>query len=146
MNDPSAASPLSDSDTGVASASRDAAAGVPRAGEVPAPVAPAAAAGLSQAAPELTRTLLAILALGALIAGSFWVLRPFVPGLIWATTIVIATWPLMITVQRLLWGRRWLAVVVMTLAQLLLFFVPLSLAIATVVDNVDVVVGWVRML
>jgi predicted PurR-regulated permease PerM len=108
--------------------------------------APAFDTDPASAAPELTRTLLATLALFMLIAGSLWVLRPFLPGLIWATTIVIATWPLMISVQRLLWGRRWLAVVVMTLALLLLFFVPLSLAIATVVENADTVVGWVKTL
>jgi predicted PurR-regulated permease PerM len=115
-----------------------------RSAEASVPLAPPAAAGLSRASPELTRTLLATLALFMLIAGSLWVLRPFVPGLIWATTIVIATWPLMLSVQRLLWDRRWIAVVVMTLALLLLFFVPLSLAIATVIANLDTVVGWVK--
>ena len=133
MNEPSAAS-----------AAESAAARAPQAAGSQAP--PATAAGPSRAAPELTRTLLATLALFMLIAGSLWVLRPFVPGMIWATTIVIATWPLMLSVQRLLWGRRWLAVVVMTLALLLLFFVPLSLAIGTVVGNLDTVVGWVKAL
>jgi predicted PurR-regulated permease PerM len=88
--------------------------------------------------------MLAIIALFALIAASFWVLRPFIPALIWSTTIVIATWPLMTRVQRLLWNRRALAVTVMTLALLLLFFVPLTMAIVTVVDNADTVLGWIR--
>jgi predicted PurR-regulated permease PerM len=118
------------------------AADVPR--DVPAGKAPAAAARLSRNAPDLTRTLLLVVSLVALIGGSLWVLRPFIPGLIWGTTIVIATWPLMIATQRLLWGRRWLAVTVMTMALLLLFFVPLSLAIATVVENADAIVGWIR--
>ncbi|MFM1991196.1 MAG: family transporter YdiK [Pseudomonadota bacterium] len=95
-------------------------------------------------APELTRTVLAILALVGLLAGTFWVLRPFVPALIWATTIVIATWPLMLAAQRLLWGRRALAVTAMTIALLLLFFVPLSFAIATVVEHVDTVGAWIK--
>jgi predicted PurR-regulated permease PerM len=106
--------------------------------------APAAASRLSASAPELTRSVLAIIALIGLIAGSLWVLRPFIPALIWATTIVIATWPLMTRAQRLLWGQRWLAVTVMTLALLLLFFVPLSMAIAAVVDNLDTLVGWFK--
>jgi len=105
---------------------------------------PPAARALSSAAPELTRSVLAILALLALIAGSLWVLQPFLPATIWAVTIVIATWPLMLRTQRLLWNRRPLAVAVMTLALLLLFFVPLSLAIATVVENAEVVLGWIR--
>lgn len=103
-----------------------------------------AALQMSMSAPELTRTVLAIMFLIAMIAGSFWVLQPFIPALIWATTIVIATWPLMTAAQRLLWGRRGLAVTVMTTALLLLFFVPLSLAIATVVDNADTLVGWFK--
>lgn len=96
--------------------------------------------------PELIRTLLIVAAMSSLIVGSLWVLRPFIPSLIWASTIVIATWPLMVTVQRLLWGRRWLAVTAMTVALLLLFFVPLTLAIATVVENADTVIGWGRAL
>jgi predicted PurR-regulated permease PerM len=103
-----------------------------------------AAVQLSLSAPELTRTVLAIMFLIAMIAGSFWVLQPFIPAVIWATTIVIATWPLMTAAQRLLWGRRGLAVAAMTTALLLLFFVPLSLAIATVVDNADTLVGWFK--
>lgn len=106
--------------------------------------AAAAAQQPSVNGPELTRSVLAILALMALIAGSIWVLRPFIPAMIWATTIVIATWPLMTRVQRLLWGRRWLAVTAMTLALLLLFFVPLSIAIAAVVDNADTFIGWFK--
>jgi predicted PurR-regulated permease PerM len=113
----------------------------PEAGRVP-----KAAGRLSAAAPELTRTMLAIMAIFALIAASFWVLRPFIPALIWSTTIVIATWPLMTRVQRLLWNRRALAVATMTLALLLLFFVPLTMAIATVVDNADTVLEWIRTL
>ncbi|RPH46924.1 MAG: AI-2E family transporter YdiK [Burkholderiales bacterium] len=105
---------------------------------------PPAAVQLSLSAPELTRTVLAIMFLIAMIAGSFWVLQPFIPAMIWATTIVIATWPLMTGAQRLLWGRRGLAVAAMTTALLLLFFVPLSLAIATVVDNADTLVGWFK--
>ena len=101
-----------------------------------------AAAHVSLSAPELTRTVLAIIFLIAMIGGSFWVMQPFIPALIWATTIVIATWPLMISAQRLLWGRRSLAVALMTTALLLLFFVPLSVAIFTVVDNVDTMAGW----
>lgn len=124
----------------------------PSSGPPAAPAAaPADAAGASPAAhrmalaaPELTRTVLAILVLVGLLAGTFWVLRPFIPALIWATTIVIATWPLMIAAQRLLWGKRALAVATMTIALLLLFFVPLSLAIATIVDNVDTVAGWIK--
>lgn len=92
------------------------------------------------------RMLLGIGILGALVAGSVWVLRPFLPALIWATMIVVATWPMMTAVQARLWRRRALATAVMTSALLLVFVVPLSFAVVTVVDHMDVITGWVKSL
>jgi predicted PurR-regulated permease PerM len=86
-----------------------------------------------------------IVALTALVGGSLWVLSPFIPSLIWAVTIVVTTWPLMIRAEKMLWGRRGLAVTVMTLALMLLFFVPLTLAIMTVLNNVDTISGWIKL-
>jgi hypothetical protein len=51
----------------------------------------------------------------------------------------------MIRAEKMLWGRRGLAVTVMTLALLLLFFVPLTLAIMTVLNNVDTISGWIKL-
>jgi predicted PurR-regulated permease PerM len=56
--------------------------------------------------------------------------------------VVVATWPVLLRVQGWLWGRRWLAVAVMTCLLLLVLVVPLSLAIGTIVANVDVITGW----
>ncbi|TAN54068.1 MAG: AI-2E family transporter YdiK, partial [Betaproteobacteria bacterium] len=60
--------------------------------------------------------------------------------------IVIATWPVLRALQRRLWGRRWLAVSVMTLALLLAFVVPLALAVATVVANAGAIFAWTKSL
>ncbi|MFY7866202.1 AI-2E family transporter YdiK [Roseateles sp.] len=98
------------------------------------------------AKPELTRTLLAVLSIALLLLTSLWVLRPFIGALIWATMVVVATWPLMKSLQERLWGRRNLAVAVMVLALLLVLFVPLSIALTTVVSNADRVVQWVSSL
>lgn len=94
---------------------------------------------------ELTRTVLAVLLIGMLIGGSFWVLRPFLLSVIWAAMIVVATWPLMLKVQARL-RRRVLAVVVMTGAMLLIFVVPLVLAIQALVGNMDTITEWLRSL
>jgi predicted PurR-regulated permease PerM len=83
---------------------------------------------------DITRIVLMVLVIGMMIGGSFWILRPFLPALIWAAMIVVATWPLMKTVERVLWNRRSLAVTVMTLAFLLLIIVPIVLAISSLVD------------
>jgi len=93
---------------------------------------------------ELTRILLTVLVLGGLIAASFWILRPFLGAIIWATMIVVATWPVMLWAQRRSGGRRWLAVTVMSVILLLVLVVPLSAAIATVVSHVDDVVAWAK--
>jgi predicted PurR-regulated permease PerM len=92
--------------------------------------------------PEMARPVLAVLFLCALIAASVWILRPFLPALIWATMVVIATWPLLLRVQQRLGNRRAPAVIAMTLLVLLVLVVPLSLAIATLVDNADRIVEW----
>jgi predicted PurR-regulated permease PerM len=91
---------------------------------------------------DLTRTTLAVLFVAGLIAACFWILRPFLPALVWATTLVVATWPVMLRVQHRLWNLRWLAVALMTLALLLVFVVPFWLAITTIIDNFDRIVGW----
>ncbi|HUC09562.1 MAG TPA: AI-2E family transporter YdiK [Stellaceae bacterium] len=91
---------------------------------------------------DLVRTVLAVLFIGGMIATSFWILWPFLPATIWATTLVVATWPVMLRVQRRLWNRRPLAVAVMTLALLLVFVAPFWLAVATIAQNFDTLMGW----
>jgi predicted PurR-regulated permease PerM len=93
---------------------------------------------------DLTRSTLAVLFIGGLIAASFWLMRPFLPAIIWAVTLVIATWPLMLRVQHYTGNRRGVAVLVMTLALLLVLIVPLSLAISTIVVNADQIADLVR--
>jgi len=96
---------------------------------------------LQTSKPELTRTLLAVLSVALLLFMSLWVLRPFLGPLIWATMVVVSTWPMMVAVQARLWGRRGLATSVMVLILLLLLFVPLSVALSTVVTHADSVVN-----
>ncbi len=95
---------------------------------------------------DLARTTFAVLVLGGLIAGSLWILRPFLGSMIWATMVVVTTWPVMLRVQARLKGRRWAAVLVMTFLMLLLFAVPLVLTLLTLVDNADRIVEWAKAL
>jgi predicted PurR-regulated permease PerM len=95
---------------------------------------------------ELTRILLTVIVIGGLIAASLWILRPFLGAIIWATMIVVATWPQMRALQGWLGGRRWAAVTVMSVILLLVLIVPLSAAIGTVVANVDDIVEWAKQL
>lgn len=95
---------------------------------------------------DLPRSTLGVLIIAGLILAAFWVLRPFLGPAIWATTIVVATWPLMLRLQRLLFGRRSLAVLVMTLVLMVVFVLPIVLAVITLVENVDEIVGAGRRL
>lgn len=95
---------------------------------------------------DITRNVLAVLTMGLLIGASFWILKPFLPAIIWATMIVVATWPAMLALQRRLWNRRWIAVTAMTVALLLVFVVPFSMAIATIVGNIDDITDFWRKL
>ena len=88
----------------------------------------------SEASIDITRIVLFVLVIGVLLAGSAWTLLPFLTGMIWATTIAIATWPALLRLQRLTGGRRPLAVAIMTLLVLLVFVAPFALAISTLLD------------
>jgi predicted PurR-regulated permease PerM len=95
---------------------------------------------------DLTRDTLAVLFLFALIAASFWILRPFLGAIVWATMIVVSTWPMLLAVERRLFGRRWLAVATMTIILLGLFVVPCSLAVLALVQNFDQIAAWAKSL
>jgi predicted PurR-regulated permease PerM len=93
---------------------------------------------------DITRVTLQVLAIGALLGASLWIARPFIGPLIWAVMVVVASWGLMLRVQRALWGIRALAVIVMTVLLLLLFLVPLGLAVVTIADGADEMVELAR--
>lgn len=95
---------------------------------------------------DLTRTTLAIICILLLIAGSLWVLRPFLAATIWATMIVVSTWPLLQAIQKRLGGRRALAITVMTLGMILVLAVPLWLAIDTIANHAEDIVNLARKL
>jgi predicted PurR-regulated permease PerM len=84
---------------------------------------------------DVTRLTLAVLSIFALIAASGWVLFPFVAATLWATMIVIATWPVLVGVERVLGGRRAPAVAVMVLLLLAILIVPIWIGISTLGEN-----------
>jgi predicted PurR-regulated permease PerM len=83
---------------------------------------------------DITRIVLLVLLIGLLLIGTFWTLLPFLGALIWAATIAVATWPLLLRVQGQTGGRRAVAVAIMMVAIMSVFIVPLSLAISALVD------------
>jgi predicted PurR-regulated permease PerM len=84
---------------------------------------------------DIPQILLSVLFLSLMIVACLWIVQPFVLGFAWAATIVIATWPILIKLQRLLFGRRSLAVLAMTLLLFLLFVIPIALLINSLIDG-----------
>ena len=90
---------------------------------------------------DLARITLTVVFIGGLIAGAFWILQPFIGAFIWSVMIVVATWPILCRVQTVLWGRRGLAVAVMSLALLAILIVPLGIALRAIVTHADQIPG-----
>ena len=95
---------------------------------------------------DLTRIVLGVMTIGGLTIASFWVIRPFLLAGIWATMIVVATWPTLRALERRLWGKRSLAVAVMTLALVLIVIAPLATAVMAIAERSDEIVAWVKSL
>lgn len=93
---------------------------------------------------DLARNTLAIICVLGLIGLSLWVLQPFLAATVWATMIVVATWPWMKSLELHFGKRRAPAVVVMVTGLLFLLVLPLWLAIDTIVQHADAVVGAAR--
>ena len=91
---------------------------------------------------DLARTIFQLLALGALIVSSFYIVRPFLVATTWGTAIAVATWPLLLRVQAHLGGRRSSAVAVMTIALLLVLLVPFYFGVTAIVENARQISTW----
>jgi predicted PurR-regulated permease PerM len=74
------------------------------------------------------------------------VVSPFLTALLWATIVSVATWPFLLRLQAAAGGRRGRAVAIMTLAILLVVFVPVTLAIATIARNAESLTDDIRAL
>lgn len=94
---------------------------------------------------NLIRSTLNVAFVAGLAIASIWVMRPFLLGLIWATTIVVATWPLLVAFEQWIGGKhaRAFAATIMSLALLVIFLMPLGIAIAEVTTHFDEITGLV---
>ncbi|REG49799.1 putative PurR-regulated permease PerM [Paraburkholderia sp. BL6669N2] len=93
---------------------------------------------------DLARIVLAVGTLLLLIGGSLYIVHPFVPALIWGTTIVVTTWPLMLRIQPWLGGRRGLAVTVMLLLEIVVICIPTYAAVSTLAGHTADIMNFVE--
>jgi predicted PurR-regulated permease PerM len=101
---------------------------------------------MSDSRPDLAKITFSVLSIALLIASSLWVLRPFLGAAIWAAMVVVASWPALLWFEQKLWRRRSLAVLAMVLILLLLFVLPLTMAISTIAANAEEAYGWIKSL
>src|SRR5512139_608904 len=101
---------------------------------------------MAAATTDLGRITLSVLFIGGLIVGSLWILAPFLGAFIWATMIVVATWPMLQRVERACSGRRAPAVAVMSLGLLAILIVPLAVALQAVVGHAGDIAGLLERL
>lgn len=94
----------------------------------------------SNKSPDVMRYVLSIAVVAALAFLSGWVLLPFMAAGVWSVLIVVATWPLLIGLQKAFGGRRAWAALVMTMGILFLLILPLTLLISTTVQHSDALV------
>jgi predicted PurR-regulated permease PerM len=87
---------------------------------------------------------LSILALVAI--GTFVVLRPFLPSIVWAAVLTYSTWPLFVRLKGRLGGREALAATIMILAVACVLVAPVAALTWTMADEVvrlsAIVRGW----
>ncbi|HBR67941.1 MAG TPA: AI-2E family transporter [Rhodospirillaceae bacterium] len=73
------------------------------------------------------RTLVIVAGVTLIMLGCLMILRPFIPGIMLALILSLATWPAFIRLDKRLGGRRWLSALLMTLLLALFFLAPLFL-------------------
>ena len=101
-----------------------------------------------QGQPDILRTTILVMLIGVLLVASLWTMQAFIGPLVWATAIVVATWPLLLWVQRHVGGSRGWATTVMTVFMLLIFVVPFWAALGAMldasIDGVEVIRSYLK--
>jgi len=75
-----------------------------------------------------------------ILVGSYLVLNPFIPAILFAAVVCSATWPLYERLRKALWGRSGLAALVMTLLLIALLIGPSVWLTLSLADNVTAIV------
>jgi predicted PurR-regulated permease PerM len=95
---------------------------------------------------DLTHTTLSVLILVFLVILTVAVVSPFLTAMMWATIVSVAAWPFLLRLQALAGGRRGLAVTIMTVTMLLVVFVPVTLALATIARSAHGITAEIKSL
>ena len=76
--------------------------------------------------------------------GCLYVLKPFLPAILFAAAVVISSWPLYLRLLTAMHGRRTPAALTMTLSLTLLVIIPLAIVTYNLADDVATTFGQMR--
>ncbi len=85
---------------------------------------------------RIGKNLASIGAIAFLVTGCLYVLRPFLPGRLFASAVVISSWPMYLFLLGRMNGRRSLAALTLTLTLTLLVIVPIGLVAYNLADDI----------
>ena len=86
---------------------------------------------------DLPRIVLGVAFILLMGGASLYILQPFMPAIIWAAMIVVATWPILIMLQQRMGGSRALAATTMMLLLLVIVIAPLVAGISAAVGQAE---------
>jgi predicted PurR-regulated permease PerM len=90
---------------------------------------------MSEQRSQLISNAIVLACVAALLIGVLEVLRPFLSAIVWASIIVVATWPIMLRVQRLFGGHRGVAVAGMSSGLFIAVVAPVAYLLGTLVTR-----------
>ncbi|CAL4319621.1 AI-2E family transporter YdiK [Buchnera aphidicola] len=91
---------------------------------------------------DLSQFILSLIFIISISITSFLIAQPFILGFSWASMIVIATWPLMLKIQKFLGGKRLIAVISMIVILLLLFIIPIVFLVNSLIKTSIPLIHW----
>ncbi|XNM78373.1 AI-2E family transporter [Escherichia coli] len=84
---------------------------------------------------DVAQILLSVLFLAIMIVACLWIVQPFILGFAWAGCGGYRHLAGIVTFAKIMFGRRSLAVLVMTLLLVMVFIIPIALLVNSIVDG-----------
>lgn len=85
---------------------------------------------------DLLQILFSLFFIFTILIAFIWIIKPFILSFTWAGIIVITTWPILIKLQYLFWGKRSIAILIIITVIILIFIMPILLLTNSLIDNV----------
>ncbi|MDQ1237225.1 MAG: AI-2E family transporter YdiK [Wigglesworthia glossinidia] len=77
-----------------------------------------------------------------IIFGCLYILKPFILSFLWASMIVISTWPVFIKLKTFLWNSGFLSVLLMIFFLLFFFILPICILVITILNSFPKIMHW----